>query len=160
MKKTGFIAAIVVIGFSITPVRSAGLDFSGNWVLARMTPSYGGPVPNVSLVIKQSDNDLEIVENTADQEKIIQSHYTLDGAENINTEPNAAGTVTIRSTSRWNNNTLVFEGSSTFEGAAQKTSTKWKKEYLLSDNGMVLTVSKTIQTPFGEIVISEVFSRK
>ena len=96
----------------------------------------------------------------ADEEKTIESHCTLDGAENTNTVANAAGPVTSRSTSKWNNTILVLEGSSTFEGPDKNVTTKWKTEYLLSDNGAELTVSETHQTPFGEAVISEVFSRK
>jgi hypothetical protein len=161
MKKIALLATIIMIGFSMMCVQGAGADFSGNWVLTKLIPSLiGVPIPNASLVIKQGGNDLEVIRKLADEEKSIKSHYTLDEAENINTEPNAAGTVTIRSTSKWNNGTLVIEGSSTFEGPAKNVTGKWKTEYLLSDNGAVLTVSKTIQTPFGEIVTSEVFNRK
>jgi hypothetical protein len=92
--------------------------------------------------------------------KTIESNYTLDGRENINTEPNAAGPVTIRSTSKWIHGVLVLEGTRTFEGQDKNTTTKWKTEYLLSSGGTLLTVSETHQTPFGEVVISSTFSRK
>jgi hypothetical protein len=160
MRKTMLLATIVISCFSMALAEGAGVDFSGNWILTKRVPSFGAPVPNVSLVIKQTDNDLAITQNVVDEEKIIESHYTLDGAANVNTEPNAAGPMTIRSTSKWNNGTLVLEGLSTFEGPKKNATTKWKTEYQLSDNGTLLTVSKTIQTPFGEAVVSEAFSRK
>ena len=160
MRRIVILASIAMIS-SMTLVKGAGVDFTGNWALTKRIPSpFGGSVENVALIIKQTGNDLYETRNMPDQKKTIESHYTLDGAENINTEPNAAGPVTIRTTSKWNNNTLVLQGSSTFEGP-DKTDTKpWKTEYLLSDDGTALTVSKTIKTPFGEIVVSEVFSRK
>ncbi len=161
MRKIVLLAAIVIVVWSAIPVEGAGVDFSGNWILTKRIPNpFGTPVPNVSLIIKQTGNDLDLTQNMADQEQIVESHYTLDGEENINTEPNAAGPVTIRSTSKWNNSTLLVEGSRTFEGPNKTDTTTWKTEYLLSDNGTVLTVSKTIKTPFGEVVVSEVFSRK
>ena len=160
MRKIVLLVIIVMVGFSMTLVEAASVDFSGNWVLTKRIRSLGTPVPNVLLVIKQTGNDLAVARIVSDEEKIIESHYTLDGAENTNTESNAAGPVTIRSTSKWNSNTLVIEGSSTFEGPEKTVTNKWKTEYLLSDNGAVLTVSKTIQTPFGEVVASEVYSRK
>jgi len=160
MRKSVFLATIVMIGLSVMFVEGAGLDFSGNWVLTKRIPSLGFPVPNVLLVVRQTGNDLAITQNMTDEEKTVELHYTLDGAENINTEPNEAGSVIIRSTSKWNNNTLVIEGSNTFDGGDRSRTTKWKTEYLLSDDGAALTVSKTIRTPFGEVVVSEVFSRK
>ena len=95
-----------------------------------------------------------------DDEKIIESHYTPDGTENINTEPNEAGLITIRSTSKWNNGTLVLEGSSIFAGPDSDVTAKWKTEYLLSEDGAILTMIETHPTPFGEAVISQIFSRR
>jgi hypothetical protein len=160
MRKIALLATIVMFGFSMMLVESAGVDFSGNWILTKRIPSLGAPVPSVSLVIKQAGSDFAVIRNVGGEDKTIELRYTLDGAENINIESNAAGPVTIRSTSTWNNSTLVLEGSSTFEGPDKNDTTKWKTEYLLSDNGAVLTVSRTIPTPFGEVVRSEVFSRK
>jgi hypothetical protein len=183
MQKTVLYATIAIIGLSIMPVQGAGVDFSGEWILTRITPSpgAGAQVPNVTLIITQTGNGLVVIRNAADEgtapesintpfgsiirnaddrQKSIEYHYTLDGAESINTEPNAAGPVIIRSTSRWNNNTLVLEGTSTFEGSDKSLTTKWKREYLLSDNGAALAVSKTVKTPFGEVAISEIYLRK
>lgn len=141
-------------------VKSADVEFSGNWVLTKRIPSLGAPPPNVLLVIKQTGNDLTVTQNDIDAEKTIESHYTLDGAENVNSESNAAGPVTIRSTSKWSNSTLVIEGSNTFVGTDNTVTSKWMREYSLSENGAVLTVSEMHQTPFGPAVISLVFSRK
>jgi hypothetical protein len=152
-------ATLVVVSFSMT-IRAASVDFSGNWFLSKLIPLFGAKTPNVLLVIKQTGNYLEVTRSMIDEEKTIEAHYTLDGAENINTESNAAGPVTIRSTSKWNNSTLVLEGSSTFAGPDKDVTSKWKTEYLLSEDGAFLTVTETHPTPFGEAVISQVFSRK
>jgi hypothetical protein len=161
MRKMMLLATIVIVGLPATRVKGAGVDFSGNWVLTKRIPNpLGAPVPNVSLIIRQNGIDLEVTQHIADREKTVESHYTLDGAENINTESNAAGPVAVRSKSRWNSSTLVLEGSRTFEGPKKTETTQWKTEYLLSDAGAVLTLSTTIKTPFGEVVVSEVFSRK
>jgi hypothetical protein len=159
MRKIVLVVTIVMFTLSIA-AEAAGVDFSGNWVMTDRIPSFGMPAPNVSLLIKQTGNDLAVTLNMPDEEKTVESHYTHDGAENINTVPNAAGPVTIRSTSKWNNSTLVLEGVSIFEGPDKTVTTKWKTEYLLSENGALLTVSETHQTPFGEAVISEAFKRK
>jgi hypothetical protein len=161
MRNIVLLVSIAIIALSMTPVKGAGADFSGDWILAKRTPSpFDIPVPDVILIIKQTSNDLDITRILADDEKTIESHYTLDGSENVNIEPNTAGPITIRSTSKWNNNTLIIEGSSAFEGPDKTDTTPWKMEYMLSSNGAVLTVSRTVKTPFGEVVVSEVFSRK
>jgi hypothetical protein len=149
-----------MVGFSMMLVNAADVDFSGDWILNERIPSFGAKTPRVLLVIKQTGNDFKVTRNIIDEDKIIESSYTLDGAENINTEPNAAGLVTIRSTSKWNNGALVLEGSSTFSGPNGDITSKWEKEYLLSDDGADLTVTETHPTPFGEAVISQIFSRK
>ena len=112
------------------------------------------------LVINHIGNYFEVTRSMIEDERTVESHYTLDGMENINTEPNAAGLVTIRSTSKWNNNTLVLEGSKTFAGPDGDVTTKWKTEYLISDDGSVLTVIETHPSPFGEAVISQIFNRQ
>jgi hypothetical protein len=160
MKKIVLLAAITIVCISVTFVESADVEFSGNWILTKRIPSFGEQTPNVVLVIKQNGNDLTVTKNDVDAEKIVESHYTLDGTENVNTEFPLTGPMTIRSTSSWNNSTLVLKGSSTFEGPDKKVTNKWETEYQLSENGAVLTVSRMIKTPFGEVVVSEVFSRK
>ena len=141
-------------------VNSAGIDFSGTWVLSENIPSFGIKTPNVLLVIEHTGNVFNVTRVTIDGDKTVESQYTLDGAENINTETNAAGETIIQSISTWNNSVLVLEGTSTFAGTDEDVTTKWKTEYRLSENGAVLTATRTHQTPFGEAVITEVFTRK
>ena len=160
MRKAMLLAAVLTVGFSVTLVSGAGADFSGKWILSEVNPSFVAEIPNVLLVIEQTGNVFKVIRVTVDEDKTVESQYTLDGAENINTEPNVAGQATIRSTSTWNNSVLVLEGSSTFTGPDKDVTTTWKTEYLLSEIGEVLTVAKTRQTPFGEVVITEVFTRK
>ncbi len=160
MQRAMLPAIVVAIGFSAMFVNAAGMDFSGDWILSERIPSFGTKTPNVLLVIKQTGNDFDVARNMIDDEKIIESHYTLDGTENINTKPNEAGLETIRSCSKWNNGTLVLEGTSTFTGPDKDVTTKWKTEYLLSEDGAVLTVIETHPTPFGEAVISQIFNRQ
>ena len=161
MKKAMLLAIVVITGFSTVLVHADGVDFSGEWILSELVPLSGAArIPHVSLVIKQTGNDLSVTRHMIDEDRTIESHYTLDGTENINIEANAAGPVTIRSISKWNNGALVLEGSSTFAGPNEDVTTKWKREYLLDDGGAVLTVTETLPTPFGEAVISRIFSRR
>ncbi len=133
---------------------------SGNWILSKRIPSFGAKTPNVLLVIKQAGNHFNVTRSMVYDEEIRESRYTLDGTENINTEPNEASPVTIRSTSKWSNDALVLEGTSSFAGTDTEVITKWKTEYLLSDDGEILTVIETHQIPFGEAVISQIFHRQ
>jgi hypothetical protein len=160
MQKAMLLAIILAIGFSPMFANAAGMNFSGGWILSERIPSFGSKTPNVLLVIKQAGNNFYVTRSMIDDERIIESHYTLDGTENINTEPNEAGLVTIRSTSKWNNGALVLEGLSIFAGPDKDVTTKWKTEYVLSDDGAVLTVIETHPTPFGEAVTSQIFIRR
>jgi hypothetical protein len=160
MKRAMLLSSFVAFGFSMMLVYAAGVDFSGEWILSERIPSFGGEIPQVSLVIEQTGNDLKITRSMIEEDKTIESYYTLDGSENLNTEPNAAGPVTIRSTSKWENGVLVLEGSSIFADPDEVVTTKWKIEYQLTENGETLAATKTIPTPFGDAVVSEIFIRK
>jgi hypothetical protein len=160
MQKTMLLATAVAVSLSMILVDAAEVDFSGHWVLRERIPSDGAKTPQVMLVINQTGNDFNVTRIIVDEDKIIESHYTLDGTENINTDQNEAGLVTIRSTSKWDNGALVLEGSITVENPDNNVTNKWKTEYLLSENGSALAVTETHQTPFGETVISQIFSRK
>ena len=160
MLKAMLLATVVTVSLSMMLVDAAGVNFSGDWVLRERVPSVGAKTPQVLLVINQTGNDFKVITIMIDEDKIIESHYTLDGTENINTDLNEAGLVTIRSTSKWDNGVLVLEGSIIFENQDKDVTNKWKTEYLLSENGTALAVTETHQTPFGETVISQIFSRK
>jgi hypothetical protein len=160
MLKAMLLATVVTASLSMVLVDAAGVDFSGDWVLKERIPSGGAKTPQVLLVSNQTGNDFKVITIMIDEDKIIESHYTLDGTVNVNTDLNEAGLVTIRSTSKWDNGALVLEGSITFENQDKDVTNKWKTEYLLSENGTALAVTETHQTPFGETVISQIFSRK
>lgn len=160
MRKAILPATAVAIVLSVTLVNGAGVDFSGTWTLSEIIPSFGGGIPNVQLDIEQIGNFFKVIRVTIDEDKTVESLYTLDGEENINIEPIADGLATIRSTSTWKNDVLILEGSSSAAGPDNNVTTKWKAEYLLSENAGFLTVTRTHQTPFGEAVITEVFTRK
>jgi hypothetical protein len=157
---------IILAGFAVVFLAGvysyAGLvDFSGNWVLSKSLPRASAP-GTIKLGIRQSGNDLVIVQTTIrdGESSSLEARYTLDGSENTNIEPNTAGDITIKSKSRWNNGTLVLEGSSTFAGPNGDVSTKWKREYSLSADGTTLTLVETHPTPFGEAVITKLFTRE
>ena len=160
MKRSTLVAAIAVVGFSLTFGMAAEVNFSGDWVLSRRIPSFGAKTPNVILAIRQMGNDFAVTRTLMDEDQTIESHYTLDGNENINIVPNAAGRLAVHSTSTWKDGVLVLEGWSTFAGPEKDVITKWKMEYALSDNGDILTTTETHPTPFSEAVISQVFNRK
>jgi len=160
MLKAMLLATVVTVSLSMMLVDAAGVNFSGDWVLRERVPSVGAKTPQVLLVINQTGNDFKVTRIMIDEDKIVESHYTLDGTENINTDLNEAGLVTIRSTSKWDNGVLVLEGSIIFENQDKDVTNKWKTEYLLSENGTALAVTETHQTPFGESVVSQIFSRK
>ena len=160
MKKAILPAIFVAVGFSAMFVNAAETDFSGEWILSERIPSFGTKTPDVLLIINQTRDHFDVTRNMMDEEEIIESHYTLDGMENVNTEPDEAGPVTIRSTSKWSSGVLVLEGLSIFASSDKDVTTKWKTEYLLSDDGEVLTVIETHPTPFGETAISQIFKRK
>ncbi len=160
MKKRLMLSGIAIVLLTCIVAYAASPDFSGDWVLSKTLP-YGGAQGTIKLAIRQSGNDLVIARTTArDRESgTLEARYTLDGAENTNIEPNAAGDITIKTKSRWDKGTLVLEGSSLFTGPNGDIVRKWKQEYSLSADGSTLTLGETHPTPFGDAVTTQLFSK-
>ena len=136
-------------------------NFSGHWVLAKTTPFATNP-GNATLDIAQSGNDFAVTEATVVDGKkaTVESRYTLDGVENVNTRSNTVGPpTTVRSTSSWNNGILTLQGTSTSVGKEGEVVRPWEREYFLSADRAALTVRVTESTPFGEAVVSQVYGR-
>ncbi len=136
-------------------------NFSGHWMLTKTLPFLAANPGDVTLDIVQAGNDFVVTQTTVvDGEKTtVESKYTLDGTENVNTKSDARGRATIRSNSSWNNEILTLQGSITRNSPGGDVVNPWKTEYFLSADHAALTVRETHSTPFGDAVISQVYGK-
>ncbi len=160
MMKRHLVLGLLVFGIALLALAVAAPDLSGVWVRDKAKsdpmrmggPGGGGQAPDfeVTLTIKQSGNNFEVA--TQRGERNFEAKYTLDGKENKNT----MGRGETVSKSKWDGSTLVIEGVRQFGDREMQ----FKEAYALSDDGKVLTVTSTTNTPQGERTSKQVYNKK
>ena len=123
------------------------VDFSGAWMLALGKSDFGkaNPPQALSMVVKQSGNQLAVESTLVDGRGATTSSYTLDlsgkEAENV-MRGNKVLSVTT-----WRGSMLNVKAKAQVQGADIKTLDQWQ----LEDGGRTLTIYRTATTPNGEI---------
>ncbi len=131
-------------------------NFSGEWKL-NVSKSEFGPLPapiSRTDKIKHEDPALKITTTQANQqgEGTFELNYTTDGKESVN---EIRGN-TMKSTSKWDGDTLVIDTKANFGGNDLTLSDKWS----LSGDGKVLTINRHIASPMGEVDQKVVLEKK
>ena len=184
MKQRIALAVFLLLG--LCAIALAATDFSGTWVLDRARSDQpqmgrqgggggggqgGGPRAEmtVTLVIKQTGNDLSITRKTTmggQERPATEQKHTLDGKENKNTiqfggrgggEGRTGEAITK---SKWNGATLVIEGNQKMSTPNGDFDIGIKNEYALSEGGKTLTITTTRSQPDGDRTSKQVYSKK
>ncbi len=177
MNRRNLFMTVAAMAFSLA-VMAAGVNLSGTWVLdkdksdtPRFGPGGGGPrggggqggPPDITLVIQQTDNDLQITRkfSRGGQERSLEQKFTLDGQENTNPAGmGRGGSGELKSKSKWNKDSLVIEGTQKVSSLRGDFEVQVKEEFSLSADGKTLTVHTTRNTPMGENTMKQVFNKK
>ncbi len=168
-------AAVAVLGMVVLAL-AAGINVSGTWVLDKEKsdqPAMGrgpggggggaggprGPM-DVTLVIKQTDNELKITRkiNRDGQERSTDQTFTLDGNENTN--PAGMGRGEFKSKTKISKDKIVTEGAQKMQTQRGDFDIDIKEEYALSADGKVLTIQTTRNTPGGENTLKQVYNKQ
>jgi hypothetical protein len=125
----------------------------------------GGPPRDVTLVIKQSENELAVTQKTVrdGQDAVTDQKFSLDGKENSNPMPaGRGGQSVLKSKAKWDKEALVIEGSSTVSTPDGEREIKQKLEYSLSADGHVLTLQRTRsgRQGQGDFTVKQVFNKQ
>ena len=143
MTRRMLLIGLLVLG--LAAVALAAVDLSGTWTINKDKSDVQmgrggqpGTVPDTTLVIQQSGNNLAITTKTmrGGQEMTSEAKYTLDGKESKN--PMGRGGEAV-SKATVEGDTVAIETTMDM-GRGPMTS---KSVYALSDGGKVLTITRT-----------------
>jgi len=137
-------------------------DFSGTWkinvIKSDAAPAGRGgqqmDMSNLTLTITQTAELLTIVQSGLGPERT--TTYYLDGRESTN----AAMRGEMKSTSKWDADKLVTDGSATMQTPNGERTVTIKEVRTLSKDGKTLTVSTTTDSPMGARTQKRVFDRQ
>jgi len=170
MNRRTIMAGLLALGLGLTAV--AATNLTGTWVLDKSKsdpmrmggPRSGGGGPrgdlNLTLVIRQSGNDLQIIRKIsmgADERPPVEQKFTLDGKECTNPLGGRGGTLTAKA--KWNQDTLVIEGTQKMSTPNGDFDIDIKNEYSLSADGKTLTLVSTRSTPQGDTTTKQIFNK-
>jgi len=151
-----FLGILSLLALATVPAL-AKPDFSGNWKLNASKSTLGQmPAPDsMTYKVKQEDNKLTSDSKQSSQMGDFDQHavYTLDGKESSN---EGFGGGAMKSTAKWDGDTLVVESKGTFGDNEMTISAKWS----LSADGKTLTIDQTIKSPMGDMQMKQVFDKQ
>src|SRR5581483_1736892 len=121
-------------------------NFTGEWKL-NASKSEFGPMPAPTSrtdKIAHSDPDLKVTttQSTPNGDATFELKYTTDGESTNQMRGNP-----VKSTSKWDGDTLIITSKASFNGTDITFADKWN----LSEDGKVLTISRHITAPQGEL---------
>jgi hypothetical protein len=122
-------------------------NFSGDWKLNTSKSEFGPMPAPESRTDKIAHNDPNLKVTTTQSgpngQGTVELKYTTDGAESTN---EIRGNP-MKSTSKWDGDTLIISTKGSFGGNDITFDDKWS----LSGEGKVLTISRHIKAPQGEL---------
>ncbi len=168
-RKTVWLAAIMLAVTSAVFAQNKP-DFSGTWTLDRDKSEMpqmggggrpggggggmGGMMADMTVTIKQTADTLTLEQKMGDMGSRTTT-YKLDGSESVN--PGMRGGE-AKSTSKWDGDKLVTEGTQTFNGPNGEMTMKSKEVRSLQPDGTML-VEVTRETPRGTNTSKLVFKK-
>jgi hypothetical protein len=140
---------IVLAGFVLlvcAALAQAKPDFTGEWKLD-VAKSDFGPMPAPQSMVQKvthQEPSLKVVSTQVSErgEFTSERNYTTDGKECVNKMRDTE----VKSTLKWDGDTLVIDSKFSFQDNAITTSEKWT----LSADGKVLTIKSHFSSPQGE----------
>ena len=142
-KRLMFVALMLTLCASIAMAKP---NFSGEWKMNPSKSDFGMMPAPTSMVQKVTHNDPElkvVITRVGEQGEITSnSTYTTDGKECINKGRMGE----IKSTLKWEGDTLVIESKADFGGNPVTITNKWT----LSEDGKTLTINGHFSSTQGE----------
>jgi hypothetical protein len=138
-------------------IAQAKPDFSGTWNL-NIAASNFGPVPNkpekATTTIENAEPNLRLTSDVTGPQgqRVTKFKYTTDGVEVTNVN----GPVEMKSTAKWDGDTLVIESKGKFQDNDLKFIDKWS----LSSDGKHATQTRHIVVTQGEFDQTYVFDKQ
>jgi hypothetical protein len=150
IRRAGRLTTFLLFGLAalLTAVQAqAKPNFTGDWKLNVSKSEFGPlPAPNSRTdKIKHDDPALKITTTQSGQngDVTFDLSYTTDGKESTN---EIRGNP-MKSTSKWDGDTLLIETKASFGGNDITLADKWT----VSADGKVLTINRHIVSPMGEL---------
>ena len=172
MRNVALLIVPALLAAAVTSGHAQPADFSGTWQLDRdasVLPEVprggrgigrlfgrGGQAPrgpSETLVITQTADALFVEQRSDDDARILR--YRLDGSSSTNPMPRGE----LTTTSRWDGNTVVTEGTQEIPRPLRDISMQLTERRSLSPDGRTMTVESTRTTRRGEIKATLVYRR-
>lgn len=172
MRNVATLIVPALLAAAVTSAYAQPADFSGTWRLDRdasVLPEpprgrrgigrlfgRGGQAPRgpaETLVITQTADALFVEQRSDDDGLILR--YRLDGSSSTNPMPRGE----LTTTSRWDGNTVVTEGTQEISTPLRDISMQLTERRSLSPDDRTMTVESTRATPRGEITVTLVYRR-
>jgi hypothetical protein len=166
------VASLMLVAFamSMPTVMAQDTDFSGTWTLDAEASQFPEPPGAGSgrggrrgsgglgrgpatVVIEQTDDVLTMERQLAGGTQV--ASYRLDGVESMNAGPRGQQVTT----SRWEDGSLVTEGTMAITTPRGDRSIQLREQWTQSENGQELVIESTLMTPRGEMVARLVYRR-
>jgi hypothetical protein len=129
-------------------------NFSGEWKLNTSKSEFGPmPAPTSRMdKIEHADPNLKINTKQSGQNGDVSIElYSTDGESTNEIRGNP-----VKSTSKWDGDTLVINSKANFGGADVTFLDKW----MLSEDGKVLTITRHVNSPQGELDVKMVLEKQ
>jgi hypothetical protein len=152
--KTMVLAGLVLVMCAV--MAQAKSDFTGEWKLD-VAKSDFGPMPAPQSMVQKithQEPNLKVVSTQVSErgEFTSERNYTTDGKECVNKMRNSE----VKSTLKWDGDTLVIDSKLEFQGNPISTSERWS----LSGDGKVLTIKSHFSSSQGEGDTTRVFNKQ
>jgi hypothetical protein len=154
--KTRHLSAILLLALAAAVPALAKPNFTGDWKLNASKSEFGQMPPPSSMSQKISHEDPKLksaVKQAGQQGEFeMESTYTTDGKENTNEVFGQA----VKSTAKWEGDTLVIESKMRFGENDMTIVEKWT----LSEDGKTLTKAQLFKSAMGEGQIKLVMEKQ
>jgi hypothetical protein len=154
MRTTGYWTLLAVLG--CVAVAQAKPNFTGEWKVNVGKSDFGLMPPPTSMTQKITHNDPQLKVATAvvteSGDFSNTSSYTTDGKECVNQMFNTD----VKSTVKWDGDTLTIDSRMDFQGDAVKFTEMWS----LSEDGKTLTKTAHFSGPQGEGDSKTIFEKQ
>lgn len=152
--KTMVLAGLVLV--MCAAMAQAKADFTGEWKLD-VAKSDFGPMPAPQSMVQKithQEPNLKVVQTQVSErgEFTSERNYTTDGKECVNKMRNTE----VKSTLKWDGDTLVIDSKLEFQGNPISTSERWS----LSGDGKVLTIKSHFSSSQGEGDTTRIFNKQ
>jgi hypothetical protein len=160
MKRILFAVAAMLLLTAPARAQDAKPSFSGTWSLDVAKSDFGPAPPpeSVVMVIEHKEPNLKVAttQKAPQGDTTNESNITTDGKENVNKLRAMGGEQDVKSTTKWNGNTLATARTLDVQGMTIGMNDSWA----LSDDGKVMTIVREIRTPQGDFATKMVFNKK